>query len=60
MKTSEHYIQRLAEEFELPVEKVALVWSVAGVCWSDYGHETTNTMRMYISVKSLFEELFPK
>lgn len=60
MKTSEQYIQKLVDEFELPVEKVALVWSVAELCWSDYGHETTNTVRMYTSVKSLLEELFPE
>lgn len=28
MKTNEQYIQQLAEEFELPVEQVALVESV--------------------------------
>lgn len=31
MKTNEQYIQQLAEEFELPVEQVALVESVLDV-----------------------------
>lgn len=54
------YINQLAEEFELPVEKVALVWSTADIIWSDIGYDTSDLERLEVSVRSLLEDLFPK
>lgn len=54
MKTSEEFIQDLAYEFELPVEKVALVWSVAEKLVDIDKHTLS-----YV-VKDLLEELFPE
>ncbi len=52
--TSEQYIQKLADEFELPVEKVAMVWSVA--------EKLVDIDKFTLSyvVKDLLEELFPE
>lgn len=57
--TSEQYIQKLANEFELPVEKVALVWSVYFRTILDYCN-IPNETQTYFGVKQIMEELFPK
>lgn len=54
------YIKQLSEEFDLPVEKVALVWSTADIIWSDIGYDTSDLERLEASVRSLLEDLFPK
>lgn len=59
VKTSEQYIQKLADEFELPVEKVALVWSVYCHLFSDECN-TPNKTQTYFGVKQIMEDLFPK
>lgn len=57
---SEKYIKQLAEELDLPVEKVALVWSTADIIWSDIGYNTSDLERLEASVRSLLRDLFPK
>ena len=59
MKTSEEYIQQLAKEFDLPVEKVALVWSTAKFVVSDFCN-TPSVENMYDYVGDLLVYLFPK
>lgn len=54
------YINQLAEEFDLPVEKVALVWSTADIIWFDIGYDTSDLETMEESVRSLLRDLFPK
>ena len=53
------YINQLAEEFDLPVEKVALVWSVYLHTILDYCNPPNET-QTYFGVKQIMEELFPE
>lgn len=56
VKTSEEFIQRIANDFELPVEKVALVWSV--VCNLD--HRASDLYRIDWVVRGVIADLFPE
>lgn len=56
MPTSEEFIQRIVEEFELPSEKVALVWSV--VCNLD--PRASDLYRIDWVVRGVLADLFPR
>lgn len=53
------YINQLAEEFDLPVEKVALVWSTASHVLADHMNRPSQE-DMYEYVGDLLVQLFPK
>lgn len=53
------YIHKLAEEFDLPVEKVALVWSTTSHVLADHMNRPSQE-DMYEYVGDLLVQLFPK
>lgn len=53
------YINQLAEEFDLPVEKVALVWRTARLVLADHMNHPAQEY-MYEYVGDLLVYLFPK
>lgn len=54
----ESYIKELANEFELPVEQVALVWNTCSVCDEDFFNVFTIRLKIKY-VRDVLKKLFP-